>query len=103
MEQFVVRKVYAANSIKNLKGARIMSAPGPANVIAAKAVLAKAGLKEGDYSIDQLDMTQHVNVMTSGTFDAGYTLEPQAPTMRNLAVARALEADPTANNNLSHG
>lgn len=78
MEQFVVRKGYAADSIKDLKGARIMSAPGPANVVAAKAVLAKAGLKEGDYSIDQLDMGQHVNVMTSGTFDAGYTLEPQA-------------------------
>ena len=69
-----------------------MSAPGPANVVAAKAVLAKAGLKEGDYSIDQLDMGQHVNVMTSGTFDAGYTLEPQASTMRKLGVARTLEA-----------
>ena len=92
MEQFVVRKGYAADSIKDLKGARIMSAPGPANVVAAKAVLAKAGLKEGDYSIDQLDMGQHVNVMTSGTFDAGYTLEPQASTMRKLGVARTLEA-----------
>ena len=92
MEQFVVRKGYAADSIKDLKGARIMSAPGPANVVAAKAVLAKAGLKEGDYSIDQLDMGQHVNVMTSGTFDAGYTLEPQASTMRKLGIARTLEA-----------
>ena len=92
MEQFVVRKGYAANFIKDLKGARIMSAPGPANVVAAKAVLAKVGLKEGDYSIDQLDMGQHVNVMTSGTFDAGYTLEPQASTMRKLGVARTLEA-----------
>src|SRR2546430_11794272 len=92
MEQFVVRKGYAADSIKDLKGARIMSAPGPANVVAAKAVLAKAGLKEGDYSIDQLDMGQHVNVMTSGAFDAGYTLEPQASTMRKLGVARTLEA-----------
>ena len=92
MEQFVVRKGYPADSIKDLKGARIMSAPGPANVVAAKAVLAKAGLKEGDYSIDQLDMSQHVNVMTSGAFDAGYTLEPQASTMRKLGVARTLEA-----------
>ncbi|HEY7247925.1 MAG TPA: ABC transporter substrate-binding protein [Xanthobacteraceae bacterium] len=92
MEQFVVRKGYNADSIKDLRGARIMSAPGPANIVAAKAVLAKAGLKEGDYSIDQLDMGQHVNVMTSGTFDAGYTLEPQASTMRKLGVARTLEA-----------
>ena len=92
MEQFVVRKGYSAESLKDLKGARIMSAPGPANVVAAKAVLAKVGLKEGDYTIDQLDMSQHVNVMTAGTFDAGYTLEPQASTMRKLGVARTLEA-----------
>src|SRR5712691_1132330 len=92
MEQFVVRKGYEATSLKDLKGAKIMSAPGPANLTAAKAVLAKVGLKEGDYTIDQLDMGQHVNVMTSGTFDAGYTLEPQASTMRKLGVARTLEA-----------
>src|SRR5262249_54394125 len=66
--------------------------PGPANLVAAKAVLAKVGLNEGDYTIDQLDMNQHVNVMTSGTFDAGYTLEPQASIMRKLGVARTLEA-----------
>jgi NitT/TauT family transport system substrate-binding protein len=36
MEQFVVRKGYAADSIKDLKGARIMSAPGPANVLLPK-------------------------------------------------------------------
>jgi NitT/TauT family transport system substrate-binding protein len=92
MEQFVVRRGYAAESLKDLKGARIMSAPGPANVVAAKAVLAKVGLNERDYTIDQLDMGQHVNAMTSGTFDAGYTLEPQASTMRKLGVARTLEA-----------
>jgi NitT/TauT family transport system substrate-binding protein len=92
MEQFVVRRGYGANSIAELRGARIMSAPGPANVVAAKAVLAKVGLKEGDYSMDQLDMNQHVNVMSSGAFDAGYTLEPQASTMRKLGVARTLEA-----------
>ena len=92
MEQFVVRRGYAAESLKDLKGARIMSAPGPANVVAAKAVLAKVGLTERDYTIDQLDMGQHVNAMTSGTFDAGYTLEPQASTMRKLGVARTIEA-----------
>src|SRR5260221_3762188 len=92
MEQFVARTGYRAAALKDLKGARIMSAPGPANLVAAKAVLAKVGLNEGDYTIDQLDMSQHVNVMTSGTFDAGYTLEPQASTMRKLGVARTLEA-----------
>src|SRR5256714_10213274 len=67
MEQFVVRKGYPAESIKDLKGARVMSAPGPANVVAAKAVLAKVGLKERDYATDQLDMSRDVNVMTAGT------------------------------------
>ena len=92
MEQFVVRKGYNATSLKDLKGAKIMSAPGPANVTMAKAVLAAVGLKEGDYSIDQLDMAQHVNAMTAGTFDAGYTLEPNASTMRKLGVATTVEA-----------
>jgi NitT/TauT family transport system substrate-binding protein len=106
MEQFVIRKGFVATSLKDLKGAKIMSAPGPANVTMAKAALAAAGLKEGDYTIDQLDMGQHVNAMTAGTFDAGYTLEPNASTMRRLGVATTLEAgviaryilgDPSAN------
>ncbi len=92
MEQFVVRRGFKATSLKDLKGAKIMSAPGPANVTMAKAALAAAGLKDGDYTIDQLDMGQHVNVMTAGTFDAGYTLEPNASTMRKLGVASTIEA-----------
>ncbi|HZP79118.1 MAG TPA: ABC transporter substrate-binding protein [Pseudolabrys sp.] len=92
MEQFVVRTGFNANSIKDLKGAKIMSAPGPANVNAAKAVLARNGLKEGDYTIDQLDMGQHVNAMKAGTFDAGYTLEPNASLMRKLGVAKTIES-----------
>src|SRR2546425_9123944 len=106
MEQFVVRKGYQATSLKDLKGAKIMSAPGPANVTMAKAALAAVGLKEGDYTIDQLDMGQHVNAMTAGTFDAGYTLEPNASTMRKMGIAPTLEVgviapyvlgDPNAN------
>jgi NitT/TauT family transport system substrate-binding protein len=92
MEQFVVRKGFAAKSLKDLMGAKIMSAPGPANVTMAKAALAAAGLKEGDYTLDQLDMAQHVNAMTAGTFDAGYTLEPNASTMRKLGVAHTIES-----------
>jgi NitT/TauT family transport system substrate-binding protein len=106
MEQFVVRTGYPAKSLNDLKGAKIMSAPGPANVTMAKAALAAVGLKEGDYTIDQLDMALHVNVMQAGTFDAGYTLEPNASTMRKMGIARTLEAgviahyvlgDPNAN------
>ncbi len=97
MEQFVIRKGFNATSLKDLKGAKIMSAPGPANVTMAKAALAAVGLKDGDYTIDQLDMGQHVNAMTAGTFDAGYTLEPNASTMRKMGVATTLEAGVIAN------
>ena len=50
MEQFVVRKGFEAKTLKDLKGAKLMSAPGPANLNTAKAVLAKVGLKDGDYT-----------------------------------------------------
>lgn len=92
MEQFVVRTGFKAETLQDLKGAKLMTAPGPANFNTAKAVLAKAGLKDGDYSIDQLDMGQHINVMKAGTFDGGYTLEPQATIMRKMGIARTLEA-----------
>src|SRR5215204_4428195 len=92
MEQFVVRKGLEVKTLADLKGKKIMSAPGPANVTMAKAALAAAGLKEGDYTIDQLDMAQHVNVMQAGTFDAGYTLEPNASTMRKMGIARTIES-----------
>ncbi len=92
MEQFVVRKGLEIKSLADLKGKKIMSAPGPANVTMARAALAAAGLKEGDYQLDQLDMGQHVNAMTAGTFDAGYTLEPNASVMRKNGVATTFEA-----------
>jgi NitT/TauT family transport system substrate-binding protein len=92
MEQFVVRNGFKAETIADLKGAKLMSAPGPANLNTAKAILARNGLKEGDYTIDQLDMGQHINAMTAGTFDGGYTLEPNASMMIKAGVARSLEA-----------
>ncbi|MDB5598015.1 MAG: transporter substrate binding protein, partial [Xanthobacteraceae bacterium] len=92
MEQFVVRNGLDVKSIKDFKGLKLMSAPGPANVNTAKAVLAKVGLKEGDYTIDQLDMGQHVNAMKAGTFDGGYTLEPSATIIQNIGAGKTLEA-----------
>jgi NitT/TauT family transport system substrate-binding protein len=92
MEQFVVRSGVKVESLKDFKGLKLMSAPGPANLNTAKGILAKVGLKEGDYSIDQLDMGQHVNAMKAGTFDGGYTLEPSSTIMQKLGVARVLEA-----------
>jgi NitT/TauT family transport system substrate-binding protein len=94
MEQFVVRTALAdkVKTLADLKGLKLMSAPGPANLNTAKGILAKVGLKDGDYTIDQLDMGQHVNAMTAGTFDAGYTLEPSASIMEKMGVAKTIEA-----------
>src|SRR6202023_4335236 len=92
MEQFVVRNGFKAETIADLKGAKLLSAPGPANLTTAKAILAKNGLKDGDYTIDQLDMGQHVNAITAGTFDGGYTLEPNASMMIKAGIAARLEA-----------
>ncbi len=91
METFVVRKGFNAAKISDLKGAKIMSAPGPANIVMAKAILAANGLKEGDYQLDQLAMPQHVSAMQAGTYDAGYTLEPAVTLMENQGSAKALE------------
>ncbi|AMN39155.1 ABC transporter substrate-binding protein [Rhodoplanes sp. Z2-YC6860] len=94
MEQFVVREGLAdkVKTLADFKGLKLMSAPGPANLNTAKGILAKVGLKEGDYTIDQLDMGQHVNAMKAGTFDGGYTLEPSATIMHKMGVAKTVEA-----------
>ena len=94
MEQFVVRAGLAdkVKTLADFKGLKLMSAPGPANLNTAKGILAKVGLKDGDYTIDQLDMGQHVNAMKAGTFDGGYTLEPNATIMHNLGFAKTVEA-----------
>ena len=92
MEQFVVRNGFKAETIADLKGAKLMSAPGPANLNTARGILAKVGLKDGDYTIDQLDMGQHINAMKAGTFDGGYTLEPNASVMNQLRFAKTVEA-----------
>ena len=94
MEQFVVREglLDKVKTLKDFKGLKLMSAPGPANLNTAKGILAMNGLKEGDYTIDQLDMGQHVNALKAGTFDGGYTLEPSATIMANIGAGKTLEA-----------
>src|ERR1700722_15403179 len=76
MEQFVAGAKSGIKTIADFKGKKLMCPPGPANLNTAKAILAKVGLKDGDFTIDQLDQGQHVNVIKAGTFDGGYTLEP---------------------------
>jgi NitT/TauT family transport system substrate-binding protein len=97
MEQFVVRKGFAATSLADLKGARIACVPGLGNITLAKAALAKAGLKDGDYTLDQMEMAQHINVIKSGQYDAAYTLEPGATMMDQMDIAKTLESGIIAN------
>ncbi|MBI0536140.1 ABC transporter substrate-binding protein [Roseomonas sp. KE2513] len=93
MEQFVVRPGWSATTLRDLKGARILSAPGPANMSAARAVLASVGLQEGrDYTLSEQQMGVHVGALAAGTFDAAYTLEPQATIAERQGAARRLEA-----------
>ncbi|MET0963589.1 MAG: ABC transporter substrate-binding protein [Noviherbaspirillum sp.] len=92
-EQFVVKAGSQAKTLKDLKGAKLFSAPGPANVGTAKAVLKSIGLEENkDYTIQEQQLSVHLGALQAGTFDAGYTLEPVASTMIKQGVARRLEA-----------
>jgi NitT/TauT family transport system substrate-binding protein len=92
MEQFVVRKDYPAKTLADLKGAKLVCAPGIGNVAIAKAALAEAGLKEGDYTLDQLDVAQHINVLKSGQYDGAYTLEPGGTMINEMSIGRTIAA-----------
>lgn len=92
-EQFVVKAGSTAKSLKDLKGSKLFSAPGPANFGTAKAVLKAVGLEEGkDYTMQEQQLSVHLGALQAGTFDGGYTLEPIASNMIKQGVARRLEA-----------
>jgi NitT/TauT family transport system substrate-binding protein len=92
MEQFVAGAKSGIKTLADFKGKKLMCSPGPANLNTAKAVLAKIGLKDGDYTIDQLDQGQHVNAIKAGTFDGGYTLEPSATIISTTGAGYTVEA-----------
>jgi NitT/TauT family transport system substrate-binding protein len=91
MEQFVAGTKSGIKTLQDFKGKKLLSSPGPANLNTAKGVLAKIGLKDGDYTIDQLDQAQHVNAIKAGTFDGGYTLEPSATMMAKIGAGYTVE------------
>ncbi len=92
MEQFVAGAKSGIKTLADFKGKKLMCSPGPANLNTAKAVLAKVGLKDGDFTIDQLDQGQHVNAIKAGTFDGGYTLEPSASIIAKIGAGYTVEA-----------
>jgi NitT/TauT family transport system substrate-binding protein len=93
IEQFVVKAASPAKSLKDFKGGfKLFSAPGPANIGAARAILKKVGLTEGtDFSIQEQPINMHTSVLQAGTFDGGYTLEPAATIMVAQKIARRVE------------
>lgn len=93
VEQFVVKAGSAATKLTDLKGTKLFSAPGPANIGAARAVLKAVGLEEGkDFTIQEQQLGTHVGALQSGNFDGGYTLEPLASVLIKNGVGKRLEA-----------
>ncbi len=92
-EQFVVRTDHPAQSLADLKGARLFTSPGPANIATAKAILAEVGLADGaDYQMQEQQLGVQIGALQSGNFDGGYTLEPIATAMIKAGIARRIEA-----------
>ena len=91
MDQFVVNPDSTATSLADLKGANLFSAPGPANLGAAKATLLASGLSASDFSIQEQAMGNHIGAMKSGNYDGGYTLEALASIMVEQGIAKRLE------------
>jgi NitT/TauT family transport system substrate-binding protein len=91
MEQFVVKPDSTATSIADLRGANLFSAPGPANLGAARASLIASGLTEDEFTIQEQGMGNHIGAMQSGNFDGGYTLEALASIMVYNGIAKRLE------------
>lgn len=94
IEQFVVKADSPARTLKDFKnGFKLFSAPGPANIGAARAVLKKVGLAEGkDFTIQEQQIGVHLGALQSGNFDGGYTLEPSATIMVAQKIGKRIEA-----------
>ena len=93
IEQFVVKASHPAKTLKDFKGGiKLFSAPGPANIGAARAVLKKMGLTEGsDFTIQEQPINMHASVLQAGTFDGGYTLEPAATILVGQNIGKRVE------------
>lgn len=92
LEAYVVQAANTSiKTLADLKGKRIMSAPGPGNLFVAKGVLKAAGLEEKDYSMQEQQMGVHIGGLQSGQFDAAYTLEPIVSMMVAQGIGRKLE------------
>ncbi len=93
LEAYVVPAANTSiKTLADLRGKRIMSAPGPGNLFVAKGVLKAVGLEEKDYSMQEQQMSVHIGSLQSGQFDAAYTLEPIVSMMVAQGIGRKLES-----------
>lgn len=98
MEQYVARPGLAVASLADLKSLpkpiKVMAAPGPGNLIPAREILKRIGLKEGsDFQLTELAQNLHFAAMKAGTFDLGYTLEPTATQLNQAGAAKTIETE----------
>lgn len=89
LDQIVVAKDSAIQSIADLKGKAFATGPGAQNLAIAQAILAAAG--EPNAQIQQLEIRQHVAAIESGQIDAAYTLEPTGTVGEVKGITRVLE------------
>jgi NitT/TauT family transport system substrate-binding protein len=94
LEAFVVSaKNTSVKTLKDLKGQRIMVAPGPGNLFVARGVLKALGYEDGrDYTMQEQPMAQHIPGLQSGQFESAYTLEPIVSMLEHRGIARKIEA-----------
>ena len=94
LEAFVVSaKNTTIRTLRDLKGQRIMVAPGPGNIFVAKGVLKALGMEDGrDYTMQEQPMAQHIPGLQSGQFESAYTLEPVVSMLEHRKIARKLES-----------
>ena len=96
LEAFVVAaKNERIKSLRDIKGSatRVMSAPGPGNLMMARGTLKALGMVEGtDFTLQEQQMSVHLSAIQSNQFEVAYTLEPVVSMMVHRGVARKLEA-----------
>ncbi len=83
IEQFVVKADSPAKSLKDFKnGFKLFSAPGPANIGAARGCSRRWAWSKARTSPSRSSRSACTSArMQSGNFDGGYTLEPSATIM----------------------
>ena len=94
VESFMVSaKNTSIKTLRDLKGQRIMVAPGPGNLFVARGVLKAIGFEEGrDYTMQEQPMAQHIPGLQSGQFESAYTLEPVVSMLEHRKIARKIES-----------